>query len=68
MNPSRARNPLPHPGSLQNRCPQPQVPLRHPEFNKRLAQIGKRTMIQEKGIDMDELCNTFVPLVVHQRG
>ncbi|KAL5834482.1 hypothetical protein ACOSQ4_013979 [Xanthoceras sorbifolium] len=29
---------------------------------------GNRDMIQEKGIDLEELWNTFVPMVVNQRG
>ncbi|KAL5836882.1 hypothetical protein ACOSQ3_014051 [Xanthoceras sorbifolium] len=29
---------------------------------------GNRDMIQERGIDLEELWNTFVPMVVNQRG
>ncbi|KAL5834675.1 hypothetical protein ACOSQ4_014172 [Xanthoceras sorbifolium] len=37
-------------------------------FDERLARYATREIVQERGIDLEELWNSFVPMVVSQRG
>ncbi|KAL5747928.1 hypothetical protein ACOSQ2_025225 [Xanthoceras sorbifolium] len=68
VHPSQARNPPTRPGRLPYTNPPTQNPLQHPEYNRRYERFAKRTIIQERGIGMDELSNTFVPMIIHRRG
>ncbi|KAL5843986.1 hypothetical protein ACOSQ4_009944 [Xanthoceras sorbifolium] len=72
MHPSRARNPPVRPGSIQQNIrpalPRPVLGARNVDYHKRLVRFGRRSFVQEKGIDLEELWNTYVPMVVHQQG
>ncbi|KAL5760644.1 hypothetical protein ACOSP7_019156 [Xanthoceras sorbifolium] len=68
MHPSNVRTPLPRPGRLPPISPPTQILLQHLEYNERYERFSKRTIIQERGVAMDELSNMFVPMVVHHKG
>ncbi|KAL5769997.1 hypothetical protein ACOSP7_014151 [Xanthoceras sorbifolium] len=73
MNPCTDMNPTTRPASSEQQNPERNQPRvvkmgHNSNFDERLARYATREIVQERGIDLEELWNSFVPMVVSQRG